>query len=289
MKRLESPYYPPRANWLSPLRRVAQAARRLVWIDRLQLPEGVSLLAFLGSLALPGYAFVARRERLIGRILMTGYALLTLIFIVWLGTPLANLGFGLMLSLHVTSIIFLLNPWLIQARLPFRIASGLMVLLVVGGGIYTPLREELESRWLLPLRVNGNVVIVQTLTAAQAVRTGDWLAYAIAPERGQGLYVHAGLGLRPVLAVAGDRIRFTPLALEINGVAQPRLAHMPTSGELVVPEKNWFLWPELAISNPGGAAEPALTATMLQLALVSERQFIGKPFQRWFWRRQKLS
>ena len=289
MKRIESPYYPPRASWYSPLLRVGHAARRVIWIDRIHLPDGISLRAFLLSLLLPGYAFVARRERLIGRVIMGCYAFLTLAFMVWLGSPLANIGFGLMLSLHVSSIIFLLNPWLVKARFLFRIASGLMVLLVVGGGFYTPICAQLETKWLLPLRIDERVIIVQTFAARHSIKSGDWVAYSLAAERSTGLYAQAGLGLRPVLAVAGDRIRFTAVAFEVNGIANPRLPHMPTTGELVVPEKNWFLWPELAISNRGNATESAISTAMLQLALVSETQFIGKPFKRWFGRRQKFS
>lgn len=289
MKRIESPYYPSRASWFSPLLRVGHAARRVMWIDRIHFPDGISLRAFLLSLLLPGYAFIARRERLIGRVIMGCYAFLALVFFVWLGSPFANIGFGLMLSLHVSSIIFLLNPWLAEARFPFRIASGLVLLLLVGGGFYTPIREQLETKWLLPLRVNERVVIVQTFTAVQSIKRGDWVAYSMDAKRDPGLYSQEGLGLRPVLAVAGDRIRFTPAVIEVNGIATPRLPHMPTTGELVVPEKNWFLWPELAISNGGNVAENTISAAMLKLAMVSETQFIGKPFKRWFWRRQKFS
>jgi hypothetical protein len=272
---------------------VGHAARRLIWIDRIHLPAGISLRAFLLSLLIPGYAFVVRRERLIGRIIMASYAVLALTFVVCLGFPLANLGFGLMLSLHVSSIIFLLNPWLVETRLPFRlpfrIASGFAVLLVVGAALYTPLRNQLETKWLLPLRVNESVVIVQTFTPVRAIKRGDWMAYSLAAKRSAGLYAQEGLGLRPVLAVAGDRVHFRAETFEVNGIAAARLPHMPTAGELVVPEKSWFLWPEPAISNRGNAAESAISAAMLQWATVSETQFIGKPFNRWFGRRQKLS
>jgi len=289
MKRIESPYYPPRASWLSPLRRVGQACRRVAWIDRLHLPEGISPRAFCLSLLLPGYAFIARRERLVGRAIMVSYGLLGLTFLVWLGYPFANLGFGIMLSLHATSVIFLFNPWLAEARFFFRIACGAVLLLVLGVGFYAPIRRQLETRWLLPVRINENVVIVHAFTLAQTIKRGDWIAYSLAAERGTGFRAEAGLGLRPVLAVSGDRIRFTPQSFEVNGIAKARLPHMPTTGGLVVPEKNWFLWPELAISGYGNNLESTIAATMLRLATVSEDQFIGKPFKHWFGRRQKFS
>jgi hypothetical protein len=61
---------------------------------------------------------------------------------------------------------------------------------------------------------------------------------------------------------------------------------MPTSGEVAVPEKHWFVWPELDISVHGNVSEASISAMMLQSATVSESEFIGKPFKHWFWRRQ---
>ena len=61
---------------------------------------------------------------------------------------------------------------------------------------------------------------------------------------------------------------------------------MPQGGDLIVPEKKWFIWPELGISGHGNAGEAVISATMLQLATVPEDRFVGKPFKRWFWRKQ---
>jgi hypothetical protein len=289
MSRFQSPYYPPRASWYSPLFRLIQAGKRMMWLDRIHLPAGVATRAFIASLVLPGYAFVVRGERLIGRAVMLSYGLLAVVFILWLGYPVGNICFGLMLSLHVSSVIFLLNPWLNEARLGFRIATGLVLLLVIGGGFYAPIRRQVETGWLMPLRIGQHVVIVQTFSSPASVKRGDWVAYALEDERGTGLYSRAGLGLRPVLAVAGAQVRFTDQTYVVNGASLPRLPHMPTTGELTVPEKNWFIWPDFDISNRGNTAEANISAAMLRLAMVPEVQFVGKPFKRWFWRRQQLS
>jgi len=142
---------------------------------------------------------------------------------------------------------------------------------------------------LMPLRVNGRVVVVQTFSASKAVRRGDWIAYSLPGGAGTGVLVQEGLSLGPVLAAGGDHLRFSPKTFEVNGVQRPLLPHMPTSGELLVPENHWFIWPELGISGHGNVAEANISATMLQLANVSEPRFIGKPFKRWFWRRQIFS
>jgi hypothetical protein len=63
---------------------------------------------------------------------------------------------------------------------------------------------------------------------------------------------------------------------------------MPAEGEWVVPEKTWFIWPNLAISGHGATPESAVSAAMQRTALVSEPQLVGKPFKHWFGRRQWL-
>ncbi len=296
MNRIVSPYYPPRARWYSPLFALGHAVRRRTGLDRLHLPDGIPAWAFIVSLLVPGLAFIVRKERLIGRAILLGYGLLAFVFIVWLGYPVANLAFGLMLAAHVTSISFLLQRWLADARFGFRIATSVILLALVGGGLYAPLRHELQTKYLMPLRIKENVVILQTFSSLRSIRRADWIAYSLkshsvgdAHTEGGAVWTQAGFGWGPVLAVAGDRIRFTPQTFEINGVAQKKLPHMPTTGEMVVPEKHWFLWPEIVISGHGNTTEATIASAMLQMATVPETQFIGKPFKRWFWRRQILS
>jgi hypothetical protein len=258
-------------------------------LDRLPLPPGVSFRAFVVGLLVPGLGFYVRGEKRTGRTVLTGYALLAVTFIAWLGYPLANFAFGLLLSAHVSSILFLCRPWLQGMRFRFQIAFGLALLVAVGGGVYTPLRNQIQEHYLMPLRLHGHVVVVQTFSAPKAVRRGDWIAYSLPEGGATGVLVQDGLGVCPVLAMAGDHVRFNPKTFEVNGVEQRLLPHMPTSGELVVPENHWFIWPELGISGHGNVGEANISATLLQLARVSEEKFIGKPFKRWFWRRQILS
>jgi hypothetical protein len=61
---------------------------------------------------------------------------------------------------------------------------------------------------------------------------------------------------------------------------------MPVAGELVVPEKHWFVWPELDISGRGEVGPDRIAAVMLQAAVISQAEYVGKPFKHWFWRRQ---
>ncbi|HMP81711.1 MAG TPA: hypothetical protein PKA41_03270 [Verrucomicrobiota bacterium] len=288
MSRPISPYYPPRARWYSHVILLWQSLRRRVWLDRLHLPGGIPLSMFLAGIIIPGMAFIVRKERAVGFAVLVAYVLLTATFFFRLGHPIANFAFGLMLSLHVSSILFLLGAWLAHVRLVLRLTTGFCLLLVVGFGIYVPLRDQLQEKWFIPLRIGENVVVVQTFSSSSSVRRGDWIAYDLRGGGNQGVIVRSGMGLCPVLAVAGDRVRFKTETFEVNGVARPRLPHMPVEGGLVIPEKHWFLWPEFAINNYAPAQLRTVDATILPLATVSESQFVGKPFGRWFWRQQNL-
>ena len=247
MSKPASPYYPPRAKWFSPLFQLGNAIRRRAHLDRLHLPVGISVGAILKSVWWPGIAFYVRGEKLVGVAVICGSVLLAGVFIVWLGYPAANIAFGLLLSAHVTGLVFLCSPWLAGARFRFRLGFTLAVLLAVGL-VYAPLRNLFQARCLMPMRTAETVVVVQCLASAHSVKRGDWIAYTLSSDRGvTGVRIQAGLGLGPVLAAGGDHVRFLTNGYSINGVFQSPLRHMPKSGELVVQEKHWFVWPDLAI------------------------------------------
>jgi hypothetical protein len=213
-------------------------------------------------------------------------ALMALVFIVGLGYPVGNIAFGLLLSTHVSGVIYLFEPWLAGAKFRVRLAFSFVMLFVLGALVYTPVRNLIQGEWLMPLQFKGRVVVVHRLANPRALPRGAWIAYAINGGSGQGFYVREGFGLGPVLARPGDRIRFTTSTLEVNGVPQPRLDYMPQVGEWVVPQKHWFVWPEVAISGHGNTPAAAISASLVQMGTITEDRFVGRPFKRWFGRRQ---
>jgi hypothetical protein len=152
--------------------------------------------------------------------------------------------------------------------------------------VYVPGLDFVQRHWFLPLQVNGRVVVVTRMRPSTAWRRGDRVAYSFAGHSEHQVIIHSGVGLGPVLAVPGDHVRFTASEFEVNGRAQPRLALMPTAGELVVPEKRWFVWPEVAISGHGNVPASDVAEALLRLCTISEEQFVGKPSHRWLWRKQ---
>jgi len=142
----------------------------------------------------------------------------------------------------------------------------------------------------MPLQVNGRVVIVRHIFLTRTIKPGDWIAYNLSDSNNTYyVRVDSGIAMGPVLAMPGDKVEFSATTLSVNGVSQPRLPNMPITGTFVVPEKRWFIWPDLARHGHGDVSEASISDKLLQLAMVKEEQLIGRPFQRWFWRRQILS
>jgi hypothetical protein len=293
-EKINSPYYPRRARWYGRIFYFGGAIRHRLALDRIYLPKDITVGGLIGSFLVPGLAVYLRGPRLYGKMAMAGCALLFTIFIVWLGYPVGNYAFGMMISIHTTGFVYYCNPYLLDKDFWFRIFFTIAMLILFGLVIYSPLRSVIQNYWMMPLRRNGNVIVVEKFASANAIKRGDWVMYSLQnhsagnPHEGGAVWVREGFGWGPVLAMAGDSVGFSTNSFAVNGVERPLLPHMPTSGNLTVPEKNWFIWPELGISGHGNTSEAVISGTMLQLATVPEDQFTGKPFKRWFWRKQIL-
>lgn len=285
MSKFSSPFYPPRARWYSGFYYVWLAAKNLFHFESLSLPGRMAFGQLVLSLIVPGYAFCALRRRKIGRAILLSYGGATVVFVVWLGYALANLAMGVMIALHVISIFFLIRAWDMDWSFRSRLFLALGTLLLVGLGLYLPLRRQIERHLIMPFRVGNRVVIVNTFQRPSGIQRGDWIAYKIDRCYVGNVLIAAGHVLGRVQAVAGDQVRITPEDFKVNGRAVPRLAHMPAEAEYTVPEKHWFIWPDLSISAHG-VGEDNIVQAFAQNALVPETQFVGRPFQRWFWRRQ---
>jgi hypothetical protein len=292
MSKATSPYYPPRARWYAPIFYVANMVRRGIALDGIYLPGEATWPGLALSFLVPGLGFYLRGSRLWGKIVMTGCALLFLIFIVGFGYPFANFAFGMIISAHVSGIVYYCHPIFKEHEFRVRVAFTVLILMAIGFLIYSPLRAEIQNRWLMPLRINGQVIVVQKTTSAKNVKRGDWVAYNL-PARSEAayeedwrMYAHSGVGLGPVLAVANDQVVFSNNVVMVNGVAQPSLPHMPVFGAITVPGNSWFIWPSYSVAGHG--YESHLSALMLQMANVPENKFIGIPLKHWFWRKQIL-
>jgi hypothetical protein len=289
-RRKSSPYYPPRARWYSPVLGACDSLHRSLALDRLNLAlgSGVNLAELVAGFFVPGLAFYFRAPGIIGKAALVWAALLVLMFFILLGEGWDNIIFGLLLSVHVSGFVFYCTP-LLGPSVWRRLAFTLGMLVAIRLLVYFPAQSFLETYGVTPLQWNERVVIVRHIYSMQSIRTGDWLAYTVSGNGYEGgIYAGPGLDFAQVLALPGDHILFSEHAYRVNGVLRPGLPHMPQTGSLVVPEKEWFVWPNLAIRERAHM-EPRVSEILMRMALLTEDQLIGTPFQRWFWRRQNLS
>jgi len=287
-----SGYYPPRARWYSPLLTVGHAMRRRMSLDRLTMPETMRMNELLASVLAPGVAVWLRGPRMWGKSALAGSMGLVLVFLIWMGNPVASYAMGLLISLHSTGVVYYCNPVLEDKPFWWRLAFSVLASAAIAGLIYIPVRTLLQDELLMPVNMYGKAYVVARNVDLKSVHRGDWLAYLLheaqAGERHEGGAVEAigGIGLGPVLAVAGDHVAFSKGFYSVNGITYASLAHMPVSGELEVPENDWFLWPNVVISQHGTVGEAMISNTMLQMAVVGRDQLLGEAFHHWFWRRQ---
>ncbi|HVM50620.1 MAG TPA: S26 family signal peptidase [Candidatus Acidoferrum sp.] len=288
-----SSYYPPRSRWYTRLLYgsvgpVSRSLRLPKLVSSSNLPGWHLLL----SVALPGFIFfVLGRERL-GRAVVGIYLAAAAVFLVALGFTVANLAFGVLVSLHAISIVAMEWLWLKESNGFTKVFAALATLFAVWGLMYTPPINFAEHHWFMPLRQGGHVYVIQRVAAKRSIKRGDWLAYRITGDlyRGEhygGLYLESGFGLERVLALPGDRVRFAREAVYVNDQPFPLAPYMPTEGELVVPQKVWFIWPRFGMNMDGGGRQAGITATMQRTAMVTQEQIIGRPFKRWFGRPQR--
>jgi hypothetical protein len=292
----DSPYYPPRARWYSPVLYLWDTLRRWVWLDRIhvQLPEGMTFAGSAASFLVPGLGFYLRGPKLWALAAWLGYGLLLLFFLAAYGYLAGNFAYGLLIAIHVIGFLYYCGPFWQRAEVSSRLLVALLALLAIGLLFYLPARNAVLQHWWVPLRLHSRVLVVQRQFPAAAIRRGDWIAYRLGGaslgwERGWAhgsVREDSGLGLGPVLAVTGDRVGFATNGFTVNGVLHPLLPHMPQSGEVTLREKQWFIWPEVDITVHGNTPESNVSAMMLGLASVPENEFVGKPFKRWLGRRQ---
>jgi hypothetical protein len=256
-------------------------------LDKIQLAGDIPLGKTLLSLLVPGYSFrLSGRKKLAGQILL-GCGVAAILYIALLGYFIGNLFFGLLVGLHATGLIHLNNMLSADSPLQRRVVFGICGVLALFIG-YRLILSVVENNWLVPLRFNGHVVVINRLASLKAVQRGGVIAYSLQPFRTDGFFFAGGFGLDRVLGVAGDKIAFKSDCVEVNGQSYPRHKLMPYNGVMTVPENSWFIWPAYNITVEGHAPPENMRTGLVAAAMVQQKYFVGRPFKSWFGRRQKL-
>jgi hypothetical protein len=288
-----SEFYPPRAGGLAWLRPAWYRFRKALNAERLTPPEGVWTIC--AGILIPGIGLHSVGLHSLSRLIMASYGLALLIFLAGLGYSIATLALVAMIFMHVTSVCYLQRRFFPETVLSTRITFALGMLLLVSLGLYWPARIVTE-KIILPLHTPAGVVVVNSRASSAQIRTGDAVAFRVAPLSGRfdngtdhgAVIVEAGYGFGAVLGLSGDVIQFTPTNYFINGQPRRREKAMPETGQFTIPPKSWFLWPDFAIYGNGRAAQMQAEELFRALGVVAQTNFVGRPFQRWFFRRQRV-
>jgi len=244
---------------------------------------------------------------------VVGYFVAVIVCVVELGFLAGDVAFGAMVSMHAASVCFLESRWLQGSRFRTRLFLSVCTSVAVWCLVYIPLLQCVERYWVVPLRTGNQVayvwldflrfnsmplsrkrdqiMIVQRGVPVESLKRGDWVGFRIDGNRSVGehnarLMLRGGLFINQVLALAGDEVQFSNQTVFVNGKALPAAPHMPAKGGFVVPEKEWFFWPNLDINNINRVPGADISATMLEAAMVKENQIIGRAYDSWFGRRQ---
>jgi len=284
-----SAYYPPRAGWKRHFYRAVYAAKRQLHIEDLNLPRlGIEISAprFLFCVLIPGFSFYHAGWKRIGQATALAWLTAACLFILLLGYNTSNVAFGLMMSMHVSSVLHLLNRALPGKNVLGRLAMSLAVLFVIGQLIYATGLNWFQNHLFMPLRSGEKVYVVNRLRSIDTLRPGDLVALHSERIGLSGVYIREGYLLDRILAGPGDDVQFEAHSFRVNGAPAARLDLMPSSGSVLVPEKTWLVWPTLDTIARNNVGEDAIAKSVLRMALVPREKIIGKPFKRWFWRDQ---
>ena len=113
MSKVSSSYYPPRARWYGRIFYLGLAVRHRLALDRIRMPNELTLRGLIAGFIVPGLAVYLRGPRLWGKAALCACALLFLLFIVCLGHPFGNYAFGLMLAIHASGFVYYCSPSLL--------------------------------------------------------------------------------------------------------------------------------------------------------------------------------
>ena len=258
-EKFTSPYYPRRARWYRRIFYLGGAIRHWLALDRIYLPKDITIAGLIGSFLVPGLAVYLRGPRFYGKMAMTACALLFTIFIVWLGYPVGNYAFGLIISIHASGIAYYCSPYLREKEFFFRICFTVLVLIGISLGIFLPIRHAIQNHLLLPVRNGNQVVIVSVQHRPVSLQLGEWVAFN----------TEKGMIFGKILGLGGDVV-----------------------GSTTVPENHWLMRAQFVKRYyHHDSLVPTFAydgSNVDQEVIVSPEEFIGKPFKRWFGRKQIL-
>lgn len=300
-----SSYYPPRAGkgrlpsgigtWGTRVfHRFGHWGRRLPEVH-LPLMCGAD---WLWSLGVPGYAYSALGRRKLGLWMAMTWMIAALVLLLFRGHPVATAwALGALASTHTSGLAFaLLRVRELDSDAPpvtlaTRVGLPLVLWIVAATGVYWPL-DGLLTRWFARgIEVDGRRIVVNPRVSADQVTRGQVVLYRMAGQvygTGTGaIGFQGGWGFGEVLGMPGDTVEFRRERFGVHQRWSARRPHMPIAGEVPVLPGHWWIWPRVRMLQvPPDAGR--ISHALLDQAMVSQAQFAGRPYRRWFFWRQDL-
>lgn len=251
------------------------------------MPQSRTVFRWLAGFFIPGLVFHWEGRPLIAKWIFRGCAVAVVVFAVFLGRLPADIAFNLLIVAQVAGATHHIRPLLRTSQVPLQMVFSVLLFVGLTQWLYLPARNLFYHVVALPLQVEQRVLIVNPHASRTGVVRGDWVAYRIEGHAEHGVVVREGFGLQPVLGLPGDVIEYGETTLTVNGHAWPRQPHMPEAGGLTVPEKHWFIWPQLHTGGYGNN-ELVQADAYRNLALVNQESFVGRAYRWWFFWKQTL-
>lgn len=279
-------FTPPRAGrwsrWTRP--RWWYALKRQLWLDRFKVQIRVPWFVLLAALV-PGAGFGRWWHKIMWPSIAVGLLLLA-VGLIFIGRPPANIAFITLISLHVTSFLFALEPYLLGRQFWERIALSFGVMFCFVALFYQPGRRLVESYIVAPYIYQNRLVLMQPHAPTGLLKVGDLAVIEMREGRVGNVVVREGKNIGVVLGLPGDYIRFEKGVYFRNSQRSASLTHMPESGTIVLGKTQWLIWPSVNASGTHLASPEAISSVMLDRALVQKDEIRSRIYRRWFWWRQ---
>lgn len=302
----DSSYYPPRAgrgrmSATSGVRFERLKNRFAHVMRRLPSPPAFGILSFRDgvlSVLVPGYAYVAMGRWQIGLIMAAVWILAMVLLLVFLANPtLRAWCLGTLASTHTSGLALAilrtreLDPDLPPPTVVHRIGLPLALWAIAAAVLYWPLDGLLNDTFARVVLVDGRNIIVNPRVEPEDLVRGDTILYrSEGTRRGGGemqVLMRGGLYWGVVIGLPGDRIQFTTNGVVVAGRSRPPEAYMPMTGAVAIPRDTWFAWPRMLQRAAGAASPDVITQAFLDQAQITRAEFVGRPYRRWFFRRQE--
>lgn len=286
----QSPYYPPRANFWSPIKHAFHDLKEifLEWKYRVNNGEFVNRIAFL-PLVIPGFGFVYAGKPRLGRLTLVLYLLSLFYFFLMLGFKEANYALGFMIFLHSLSIIYYLAGLIGTMTIKTQITFNLIISVILVPFAYYIFIKFLHSYVLIPVHYCNSVMVAVKARNLSKLSPGDLIVF-----HQQGFYSYlgevnfiGGLNAGTVIAKENEKIRFSRnLAITKNGLFnKPEI--YPESYEFTVPLSSVFVLTEMKVSgNLSKRMRENMQSIIIQQSIISDDTFEGYIPKIWLGRRQ---